>query len=384
MEDYIVDTFDSAFRQSNITIFNELYKELINTKTIKITEQDKLQLLSAAVVKSDSLEFMEYLLKLNLCDIENLRDPENNSFLHYAAVTPEPQVLKYVLKNYKFFINEIGNNELTPLGYAALSADNPENLDILIKAGADINCHAKCGENLLIMASGNSNLDVIKYVHNLGFDINSTDNDGYTPLLQAAFHQENKEVFQYFIEKGANINAKTKNGETLFHLAARNPSPAIVRFVSSAFHTGTQAKNGTTCMEQALMDSTSPDVLRIYLNKQKIENLFMACFNQNPYILESMFENGYEINCHNEYNVTPFMFACQVNSNPEVLKMFLANEAYTYLLDDEGRNILHFAAVNKNPQIFQFLRENVDFNALNVEDKRNHHPEYYIENPEEF
>ena len=117
----------------------------------------------------------------------------------------------------------------------------------------------------------------------------------------------------------------------------------------------------------------------------KQEHVFYACFNSNPKILEALIQSGYDINTTNCYGTTALMFAAKVNSNPLIVKMLLFHSAIWDNHDDEGRNILHYAAANSKPDIYDFLLEDEMYSKLSQEkDSKGKLPEYYRAKPDEF
>ena len=112
---------------------------------------------------------------------------------------------------------------------AAQSSDVPA-MHLLVEHGADPKAITKAGDSPLHAAAGigwaanwsvNAPLplvDAVKYCVELGNDVNLADQRGYTPLHGAAY-LGNNDMVNYLVEKGANVKAKTKAGDTVADLA---------------------------------------------------------------------------------------------------------------------------------------------------------------------
>jgi ankyrin repeat protein len=66
-----------------------------------------------------------------------------------------------------------------------------------------------------------------------GIDVNICDSSGYTPLLTAV-EWDRRELAQFLMEKGANREAKTKDGAGLFKFACGNGNAALVKELLAA------------------------------------------------------------------------------------------------------------------------------------------------------
>ena len=61
-------------------------------------------------------------------------------------------------------------------------------------------------------------VDAVKYCVELGDDVNAADNRGYTPLHGAAY-LGNNDMVSFLVEKGANVKAKSRAGDSVADMA---------------------------------------------------------------------------------------------------------------------------------------------------------------------
>ncbi len=377
MEQKLINVFDYAIETGNIEMFDFLAKDFE-----KFTQDDKNMLLEKTVINSPSTKFLQHVLDYGF-DVNYKKD--GFTLLHFAASSSYPATVKFFLdKGIDVNVKDDDNN--SPISIAAEYSDNPEVLQTLIDAGADIHVTPRDGETLLISAAGrNPNPEITKFLLNLGFDTEDRDDEGFTALLNAAAWQRNPDVFDVLMAAGANKRVKSKNGDTMLHLVSYNRSEEVARLVSDVFFTSDVNNSGENCLEKMLKYGTSPRVLKVLLKKMQEEQIFIACTNEEPEILETLIKSGYNVNTMDSNRMTPIMFAAKVNSNPVVMKMLLYYKAIWDTHDMDGRNILHYAAVNPNPTIYNWLLENEDFEGLIKEkDYNGKLPTYYREYPNDF
>ncbi len=112
--------------------------------------------------------------------------------------------------------------------------ENPEVVNILLDAGANVNYNYNKNDTTpLVMASGmNKNIDVIKLLVSKGANINAKGYEGRTPLMRALANNH-LDIARYLIEAGADVKAKDKDGNTaLVYLLDRDEkvdAPDIVQ-----------------------------------------------------------------------------------------------------------------------------------------------------------
>ncbi|CAF3870919.1 unnamed protein product [Adineta steineri] len=82
-----------------------------------------------------------------------------------------------------------------------------------LKSTADAIVHSRTGATALHVAAAKGYLDVIDLLIRAGANLNSVDNDGWTPL-HAAAHWDKHDILKYLVERNANIDAKNYAGQT--------------------------------------------------------------------------------------------------------------------------------------------------------------------------
>ena len=117
----------------------------------------------------------------------------------------------------------------TPYMRAAMAGDLAA-MKLLVDHGANPNLATASGDTPLMAAAGvgwaaywtqnapSSRLDVVKFCLEHGAVIDAKDIKGYSALDGAAFRGDN-EMIGYLIDKGADVHAKTKSGDTAADLA---------------------------------------------------------------------------------------------------------------------------------------------------------------------
>ena len=100
----------------------------------------------------------------------------------------------------------------TPLHWAV---DNSEEVaKLLIAYGADIRVKDKTGMAMLHFAAGGGNPDMVKFLIEKKLDVKAVDLLGATPLHFAARNGQGPEVIKALVAAGADVNARTTQGET--------------------------------------------------------------------------------------------------------------------------------------------------------------------------
>jgi len=129
-------------------------------------------------------------------------------------------------------VNRRFTDGLFPLYYAARNGDD-KMMDILIKAGADLEARDRNSMTVLLYAASKREEHVIVSLVEKGANVNVTDKQKNTPLIISAGRGFAKAV-KKMIKKGANVNAKDSKGRTALVRAKWTGNYQIVDILKNA------------------------------------------------------------------------------------------------------------------------------------------------------
>lgn len=251
-----------------------------------------------------------------------------------------------------------------------------------VSAQAVINKHCgRSGDTLLHYAARHGHLDIVKYLHKLGQNVEVYNNDYKRPLHEAA-SMEHLDCVKYLLQEGAevdslkkadwtplmmactrrtlavieellihgaDVNLKNKDGWSPFHIACREGSPAVVLLLLQHSKTvwSTESNIGRTPLHTAAMHGCE-DVVKILLER---------C-NYSPDQADSC-------------GVTPLMDALR-NGHISVARLLLEkHQACPTAVDRLGAQPVHQAAVTGQNEALVFLvkelKVNVNGRATNLQ-----------------
>jgi len=187
------------------------------------SEEETLMSIHEAAADGD-LERVKALIAAG-ADI-NAKDQEGYMPLHAAAQSGHTAVAKFLVVAGADLEAKADDHSFTPL-HVATKAGHTTLVELLIAEGADANAKDVSAKAPLFQAVLSGSTDLVELFIAKGNDVNAkSDYYDWTPLQWA-----NKEIAGILLDKGANIEARNKWGQTAMHKAVDKRSPELIKLL---------------------------------------------------------------------------------------------------------------------------------------------------------
>jgi ankyrin repeat protein/regulator of sirC expression with transglutaminase-like and TPR domain len=184
-------------------------------------------------------------------------------------------------------------------------------------------------------AQHNPNVEVLKYLVSQGADVKTKDNMDWTPLHQATLSNPNVEVLKYLVSQGVDINAKNKEAVsdlTPLHIAIFTGNIEFTKFLISA---------------AADVNSKSKVVGTL---------LFTAAMEKHIELAEILVHAGADVNAvEDDKTGHTLLHKVILLDLVEAAKFLVSEKASVKAKDNEGNTPLHTAVLMDKIELVKFL-----------------------------
>lgn len=329
--------FAAASGLTNPEVYNLFAKKGVKLKDQKNPQGANLLLLASPFF--DSIESVDYFINQGM-DLKST-DNEGNNIFNYAA--------------------RRGNVEL---------------LQQLIDRGIEYKKLNKNGGNAFMFASQGTrgftnSIGVYKFLLDKGLNPNVVTTDGSTPLHRIALSKADDNIFELFIEQGANVDQQDSEGNTPFlNVCSRGNIKTVDLFLKKSKDITVTNKKGQTALMLAVAHN-SPEIVDFLLqNKINPQATDAAGNNLGYYLVESFnsretaaFDKkmdilkgaGVKLNAIQAEKNTLLHLAARADQ-PELLKIVSTLDVPLTAVNAEGLTALHVAAMKaKDPSTLRIL-----------------------------
>lgn len=228
----------------------------------------------------------------------NFYSNEEKTVLHFAAKYGWVDIVESLLK-LGSDPNAKDINGKTPIIHAT-NNQYKEIVDLLVKYSANIFCHTQ-HYTLLHSAAGTGWVDFVQHLLNRGVDINAKNKFGQT-ALHVAILKYKKDIVTLLLNSGADTAYGHLNrGGSVLHFAVEKNRPGIVKLL---------VEKGFDINDTGF---------------QGLSPLDLACREQNADIIEYLVNEGNRINGSNE---TPLKYVVKNHFDLDVMKDFVERYGY--------------------------------------------------------
>lgn len=123
-------------------------------------------------------------------------------------------------------------DELCQMALDFARNDDLRQLEPMLNAGLNVNLKTAKGDSLLMLASYNNSLSVVKILIKHGANVDERNDRGQTPLAGAAF-KGHLEVVKALVEAGADVNANNGMGATPYTFAVMFGRKDVAKYLKS-------------------------------------------------------------------------------------------------------------------------------------------------------
>ena len=286
----------------------------------------------------------------------NEKDPGGKTPLHCASEKGHTEVARLLLAQ-GAYVNAIGW-EMTPLHFAAMSGDK-KTVELLLSKGAHINAKTRQGRTPLFKAMASPAVgreEVVELLVSKGAKI---------PELHLAAYLGDMEKLKKYLQDEIDINSQEDFGSTALHAAANSGKKDIVEFLISkgANVDAKDAYYGVTPLYYAAMHNYE-DIADLLLAKGADVNakeedghytlLYYAIWDNSKDAIKLLISKGANVNVKDESGYTPLVFAVWENDK-DMVELLIDKGADINIEDNDGYTPLYWAAMEGNKELVELL-----------------------------
>ena len=233
-----------------------------------------------------------------------------------------------------------------------------------------------------MVASNNNNKELVNFLIDKGVNVNTITINNSLTALSIAIQNSNIDIVECLLQNGANINFINKYGENPIHIASRYDSVDIVSLLIK-YGSNIHAKdnNNITPLLVAVYHKKN-EIIKTLLkaganihdsDKKGWTSIIIACCKTKDFsTISLLLDYGANIHDMTIENATILMIACK-NNDLEMVKYVINKKVDVNAISKNGLNALCVSIQRSNMDIFKYLLENganinYKINEINVVD----------------
>ena len=196
------------------------------------------------------------------------------------------------------------------------------------------------------------NPEIVRLLLEKGGNVNTRTKKGETPLHMTVIGKKsNPQIIKILIDRGADINVRDEMGETPMHKAIDSGAPLeiIKLLLANGANVNAENRKGNTPLDSIWINEANTFLLLIKAaeidphKKNAVRWLNKAARIGAKEGVELILEKGVDVNGRDEYDSTP-LHSAAAGGSKEVLELLLSKGATVRARNDRGCTPLHIAA----------------------------------------
>lgn len=253
------------------------------------------------------------------------------------------------------------------LQVCSLKTSNFNRVKELVEDGVDVNYRRyRKDDTALILASHNGHKDIVEYLLEKGADVNIRGEDNQTALV-CALSEKHYEIAKILIDNDANANLVTSiiiplrvaihaDQKELVELMLQKGADVNLReWTGGSALLSAIEKKDVEIVKLLLKNGADVNALDYYRDTPLIRCL-MAGGEKCTEIAEILIENGAYVNFRREYGTTPLMIAI-ANGHKKIANILIDKGAYINVRNKDGDSALGYACQNNDVEMVKRLLE---------------------------
>ena len=299
---------------------------------------------------------------LNIGANTNAQDDKYITPLHLAARNGHLRLVQTLLRQ-SVNVDAADKDNRTPL-HEASAGGHIDIVRLLVQHGADA---SKDLQKLLLLASSSVSAETVQFFIQLGADVNARDENHSTPLHHASSFSDNAETVRLLIKHNADVHARDQGHKTPLHHASsslRNDE-TVQLLIEHGADVHALDQNHSTPLHLATSLWNNAKTVRLLIeqganvharDQSQSTPLHLVSLRSDAKTVQLLIEHGADVHAQDESHMTPLHLAS--SSDGEAVPLLIEHGADVHAQDENLSTPLHLASsTRRNFENVQLLIE---------------------------